>query len=222
MLARGALCRLAASKTSAHDLQLASFLQLALVSRNVARLPAVRALSRAYTSALGARRAYATTTSATKPTATVKRAVKAKAAEKTPPKTATRKKAATATATAAKTARKPRAAAATKAKLKPKPKAKKAPKKAAPKKRVKKVATPEEKEKAKITELRRKALREPVTSRALNAYSAFLGDRTRGKKAEAGTQISRVADLAQTWRALTPAEHEVRPILQFFVSGAIC
>ncbi|KAF1840981.1 uncharacterized protein K460DRAFT_347492 [Cucurbitaria berberidis CBS 394.84] len=197
MLVRGALCRLTADvpKTSAHDLpQLARFLQRALLARNASKLPAVRALSRAYVSALDLRRSYATTTraTATKPTAAVKKAVKAKAVKKAAPK----KKAASVTVK--------------------KPKKKKvvsktaAPKKAAPKKRVKKVLTPEEQEKATISKLRKQALKEPFPLGALTGFNAYIAEICGGpiKGQSRGDATRNVTDAAKNWKNLTPAEHE--------------
>ncbi|KAF2833063.1 hypothetical protein CC86DRAFT_399713 [Ophiobolus disseminans] len=214
MLAHRALCRLGESKPSARHLpQLARFLQRTLLARNSSSLPAVRALSRAYASALEARRSYATTKSATKPTATVTKAVKAKAAAKpAPAKRATR---ATKTA-AAKTVKKKTA---TKAAGRAKPTAKKAvkktPKKAAPKKPVRKVLTAEQKEKAKakqdkakLSELRRTALREPVSHHALTAYVAYIGENTRGKGELPAAKSQKLVESSQKWKTLTPAEHE--------------
>lgn len=210
MLARGVLCRLGVAKTSARDLPaLARILQRTLLSRNASTLPAVRALSRAYASALDARRSYATTTTATKPTATVKKAVKATAAGKAAPKQRGTTKAAA--AKNSKTVKKPKAAA--------KPKAKKGPKKAA----AKKILTPEEKavkaeaakvkkQKVRLTELRKTALvkDEPASTRPISAYNAYLIDLSKGKPASgADTAVSRVTEMARKWKTLTPAEHEV-------------
>jgi len=230
MLARGALCRLGVSQTSARDLpQLARALPRTLLSRNASSLPALRALSRACTAALEARRSYATTTTATKPTATVKRAVKAQAAEKAPPKKkATTKTAAKTTKTAktakaAKTVKKPRAAA------KAKPKAKKTVKKAVPKrKRVSKVLTPEQaekanikKERAKLNELRKAALREPFVATPLSAYNAYIMD--KGPSKGDGSTNVRLTETAHKWKSLTPAEHEVSPqITHYVLSRLLC
>ncbi|KAJ4367499.1 hypothetical protein N0V83_007082 [Neocucurbitaria cava] len=194
MLARGALCRLAADvpRTSTHDLpQLARFLQRALLARNASKVPAIRALSRAYASALDSRRSYATTTRATKPTATVKKAVKTQAAKK--PATKKRASPAKKTKKTTKTTKTQKKAVA---------------KKAAPKKRVKKAPTPEQKEKAAITELRKKALKEPVSKRPLSGAIVYIGELTsrKGGSVEAGRQ--RLADAAKQWKTLTPAEVE--------------
>ncbi|KAH7388779.1 hypothetical protein BKA66DRAFT_59620 [Pyrenochaeta sp. MPI-SDFR-AT-0127] len=192
MLARGALCRLAADApiTRSHDLpQLARILRRTLLSRNASTLPALRAISRAYTSALEARRSYATTARATKPTATVKRAVKAKAAKKAAPK----KKAAPAKRPVRKTV----------AKKKP------APKKAVPKKRVKKVVTPEAKERATIKALQERALKEPVSYGALTGINAYVAEMCRGPnvKGEA-TALQKASEVSKKWKTLTPSEHE--------------
>jgi outer membrane biosynthesis protein TonB len=207
MLGRGTLGRWAAAKTSARDLpQLARFLHQTLTARNASNMPAARALARAYRGVLGARRSYATTT-ATKPTATVKKAVKAQAASKAAPK-----KTAAATKTAKKPAKKPvKKTTAAKAKAKPKaapkPKKKKAAaKKPAPKKRVKKVLTPEQKEKAKIRELRLRALKEPVIPRAISARNAYVGEKLRGSGENAANKL---AEVGKAFSTLTPAEVEV-------------
>jgi hypothetical protein len=154
---------------------------------------------------LEARRSYATTTSATKPTATVTKAVKAKAASKAPPKTK-------ATAKTAKTTKSPATKkAASKAKPKAKAKAKKtkaAPKKPAAKKRVTKVLAPEAKEKLLIKELRKTALKEPVSTYPLNAYNCFLADQTKGTGQE-GTTATRLVNASRKWKEVTPAELEV-------------
>jgi outer membrane biosynthesis protein TonB len=204
MLANGALCRVGAPKTCARGLpQLARFLHRTLLSRSVSNQPAIRALSRAYASVLEARRSYATTTSATKPTATVTKAVKAKAASKAPPKTK-------ATAKTAKTTKSPATKKAA-SKAKPKAKAKKAkaaPKKPAAKKRVTKVLAPEAKEKLLIKELRKTALKEPVSTFPISAYNCFLGDQTKGTGQE-GTSATRLVNASRKFKEVTPAELEV-------------
>jgi outer membrane biosynthesis protein TonB len=196
----GALCRLAndAPRASPLDMpHLARVLRRTLVARNAAQLPHVRALSRAFASALQARRSYATTTRATKPTATVKKAVKTAVAKKpAPKKTATttkkaapKKKPATKTVakkTAKKTSKKPAA------------------KKAAPKKRAKKVLTPEEQLKAKIRELRKTALKEPVTYNTISALNAFIAEKCSGP----GNTI-KFSNVQAEYKNLTPAEREV-------------
>jgi hypothetical protein len=122
----------------------------------------------------------------------VKKAVKTAAAKKPAPKKTTttakkaapKKKAATKTA-ARRTAKKPAA------------------KKAAPKRpRVK--LTPEEKQKAKIRDLRVKALKEPVTHRALSTLNAFIAETTSGK----GTGRAKVGDAQKAFKNLSPAELE--------------
>jgi outer membrane biosynthesis protein TonB len=209
MLARGTtLGRLAAANTSARTLpQLARVLHQALVARNASSFPAVRALSRAYQSACEARRSYATTTAATTPTATVKKAVKAKAASKAAPKkTVAATKAKKTTKTPAKKPAKKTAA----SKAKPKAKAKKAaPKKPAPKARVKKVLTPEQKAKAKISELRKIALREPVTASTLNAWNVFVAEHLQGKAEDGTSLVKRIPEVAAKFKNLTPADLEV-------------
>jgi outer membrane biosynthesis protein TonB len=205
MLARGTLGRCAVATTSARDIpQLASFLHRILVTRKASGLPAALAVGRAYRSALEARRCYATTTTATKPTATVKKAVKAQAASKAPPKKTAA--ASTKTKTAKKTAKKPAPKKTTKAK--PKTKAKKAaPKKPAPKKRVKKVLTDEQKAAARILELRKIALREPVTPGAVTAFNTYIADKF--KSATSGDSKSKLTALSKAFKDLTPSEREV-------------
>lgn len=194
MLARSTLARLAVAKTSARDLpQLARFFHRTLLARNASDLPAARALTRALSSAIEARRSYATTTAATTPTTTVKKAVKAKAAKKAAPKKTA------ATKTAKKATKKPVAA-------KTKAKKKAAPKKPAPKKRVKKELTPEQKEKAKIAELRKLALKEPTTRNATSALNQYIAENTKGTK---GKVTSALTDLVKSFKVLTPAEREV-------------
>ncbi|XP_014554617.1 hypothetical protein COCVIDRAFT_39489 [Bipolaris victoriae FI3] len=191
----GALCRLAADvpRASPHNVpQLARHLERVLVIRSAAESSPARASSRAYAYA----RSYATTTRATKPTATVKKAVKAAASEKTPPK---KKKAAPAKTTAKKPAAK---------KTKKKPAAKKpAAKKAAPK-RVKKVLTEEEKEKAKIRELRAKALKEPVGQRPVSGYNVFVAELLKGKPRGSETQTAKITNATKEFNNLSPAQLE--------------
>lgn len=192
MLARGLLCRLAADvpKASTQDLsQLARLLQRSTLSRNGLAPPTVCALSRAYKAALyESRRSYATAARATKPTAKVKRDVKKTAAKKTPAKKSVKK------------------AAAAKPKAKPKRKAA-AKKKAAPKKprRVKKTA--EEKEKATLSEYKKRALKEPCTPHAVQAWQVFVGEALAGRTGAADR--GRLAEAAAKYKALTPAEKEV-------------
>ena len=199
LLARGALCRIAADvpKTSPHDMpQLARSLRRTLLARNATTAPAARALARAYISVLHARRTYATTARATKSTATVKKAVKTAAAKKPAPKkkTTSVKKAAPAKKPASKTVTRKTAA------------KKPAAKKAAPRKRVAK--TPEEKEKAKIRELRVKALKEPVTYGAITAYNVYVAERINAS-GKGGNPRDKVADAAGGFESLTSAELEV-------------
>lgn len=187
MLSRGALCRLAANapKTSTHDLpRLSHHLQSSLRSTHGLSPRAFYALSRAYKAALSEyRRSYATA-AATKPTTKVKRDVK-KAAAKKPVKKPAAKKAAT---------KKPKKAAAKKAKPKKKPVAK-------PKR---KVLTPEQKEKEKLANLKREALRAPVARSPVNAYATFIAEALSGNGAVAG----KIRELAPKFKNLTPAERE--------------
>lgn len=204
MLAHSTLAHLATANTSARNLpQLARFLHRTLLARNASDLPAARALTRALNSAIEARRCYATTKSATAPTATVKKAVKAQAVKKP----ASRKTAATKTTKAA--AKKSAAAKSkprTRAKAKPKKKA--APKKkAVVKKRVKKVLTPEEQQKAKIAELRKRALKEPVGHGFVSAYAVFVGEQSKGRSALDFAATSK--ETAAKYKELTPAQREV-------------
>ncbi|KAH4234280.1 hypothetical protein HBH61_202130 [Parastagonospora nodorum] len=196
MLTHSALARLAAANTSARNLpQLARFLHRTLLARNASDLPAARALTRALNSAIVARRCYATTTSATTPTATVKKAVKAQAVKKPAP----RKTAAT---------KKTRAAAKKPAAAKSKPKKKAAPKqKVVVKKRVKKVLTPEEQRKAKIAELRKRALKEPVGHGVVSSYAVFVSEHAKGSKG--GKDLAATSkETAAKYKELTPAERE--------------
>lgn len=183
MLARGALCRLAAEvpKQATHDLpKLASLVQTArggyaLPVRTQSHVPQLQV------------RSYATK----EPTETVKKAVKAKAAARksvkktTTPKTAATKKAAP----------------------------KKAKKKAAPKKPVKKparkakkVLTDEEKEKKVISRLRELALKEPIGRNQLSAFNVYLAESLKGLKKQGRAELS---ENASNWKNITPAEHEV-------------
>ncbi|KAF2632162.1 hypothetical protein BU25DRAFT_406687 [Macroventuria anomochaeta] len=161
MLARGALCRLAAEvpKQATHDLpKLATLVHTA---RTGYALP-LRTLSHVSQIQI---RSYVTTKAAKEPTETVKKAVKAKAAAgKSVKKTTTTKKAA------------------------PK-KAKKeaAPKK--PVKKAKKVLTDEEKEKKVISRLRELALREPVSRNSLSAFNVYLAESLKGLKKQARDEL---------------------------------
>jgi hypothetical protein len=200
----GALCRLAvdAPRASPHDMPLlARTLRRTLLARNAAQLPHVRALSRAFASTLNARRSYATTTRAAKPTPTVKKAVKTAAAKKPAPKKATPAKKAAPKKAASKKAVAKKAA--------PKKKAKKAAaKKPAPKKRVKRALTPEEQQKAKLRELRVKALREPVSHNLINARHVFVAEKFAGKEAN---HAKAMASVQAEFKNLTTAELEVSP-----------
>ncbi|KAF1944516.1 hypothetical protein EJ02DRAFT_452379 [Clathrospora elynae] len=197
MLARGALCRLAADvpKTPHKLPQLARLVRGTLLGRNATAFPTIRAFSRACTAALHARRSYATTARATKPTATVKKAVKAAAAKKPAPK----KKAAPAKKAAPKKTVKKTAA------------KQPAAKKAAPKKRARKVVSPEDKEKAVIRELRVKALKAPVSNRPYSAFNAYVAEMCGGP-ANKGTTLAasnkKVIDASSKFRTLAPAELE--------------
>ncbi|CAE7010958.1 hypothetical protein HRS9139_01843 [Pyrenophora teres f. teres] len=199
----GALCRLAGEvpKTSPHDMpQFAHLLARTLLARNASRLTSARAFSRAHTSVLSSRRSYATTTRATKPTATVKKAVKTVAAKKpaTKAKAAPGKKAAPAKKTA-KTQKKPAA----KKAAKKKPAAKKPGRK-----RAKKALTPEEKEKAKIRELRAKALKEPVSQHAIAPFHVYISEKLSGSKGTSAEARANVGNAAKAFKNLTPAELE--------------
>lgn len=179
-------------KTSTHDLpKLTHLIQRNALSRNALALPALRAISRAYTAALADfRRSYATTTArSTKPTSTVKKAVKKTAAAKKP---APKKKAA---------AKKP------KKKVTAKKKKAKAKKTTKPK-RARKVLTDEEKQKDLIRELRYKALREPILPRVVSAWQAFTAEALSGK-APADQKGARLKDAAARFQNFTPAEKEV-------------
>ncbi|KAL1653537.1 hypothetical protein SLS61_004047 [Didymella pomorum] len=181
MLARGAVCRLAAEvpKQAAHDLpKLATLVRTA---RNGFSLP-IRTL--AHVSQLQTR-SYATTKAAKDPAAPVKKAVKAKAAAG---------KKVTKTTTTKKVAAKKR-------------KPKKAAKKAAPKKPVKKpkkVLTDEEKLKAQITQLRKTALKEPVTRHRLSAFQVYVAENAKGHK---GSRPS-FTEIVKAFKDITPAERE--------------
>ncbi|KAF1364817.1 hypothetical protein EJ07DRAFT_161798 [Lizonia empirigonia] len=179
MLARGALCRLAAEvpKQATHDVPtLASLVQTARTSYALP-LRALPCLSQLQA------RAYATTKTATTPTAAAKKAVKAKAAAgKSVRTTTTAKKAA------------PKKAA-----------PKKAKKKAVVKKKAKKTLTPEKQEKATLTKLRQLALKEPFGRGNISAYNAYLAGQLKGSGSGA---TKRLADDAKKWLDITPAEHE--------------
>lgn len=184
MLARGALCRLAAEvpKQAVHELpKLATVVQTA---RSGFSLP-VRTL--AHVSQLQTR-SYATTKAEKEPAAAVKKAVKAKAAAgKKVTKTATKK--------AAPKKSKKKAAAPKKA----------ANKAAAPKKAVKKarkVVTDADKQKALIKELRKVALKEPVVRSKLAAIHVYISEKTLGGK---GT----LSEIASSFKTISSAEREV-------------
>ncbi|KAL1599562.1 hypothetical protein SLS60_007365 [Paraconiothyrium brasiliense] len=187
MLARGALCRLAADipKTSTHDLpRISQLLRTTLLARHGASQPTVGAIARAFRATiLESRRTYATQ-SATEPTARVKREVKKAVAKKPAKKTTTTKKAAP----------KKRSTAAKK---------KAAPKKPAPKK---KVLTAEEKEAAKIKELKKLALRAPKRAFG-SAWTAFVTESLKGSKDLPSAQ-GLMKEAGAKYKNLTPAERE--------------
>lgn len=185
MLARGALCRLAAEvpKQATHDLpKLASLVQTA---RTGVSLP-IRTLSRLAQLQV---RTYATET--------VKKAVKAKAAAGESVKKTT-------------TAKKPAAKKATKKAAPKKTKKKKA---AAPKKkkktssRPKKPQTDSEKLNKSITELRKLALRAPVARRGVSAFNVYVAENV---DKNAGSASAALPSIAAAFKDITPAEREVR------------
>jgi hypothetical protein len=220
MLVRGASSRFTADVPSSTR-DLARYLHRALVSRTGASSPAARAFARACMPALLAtRRSYATTAAATKPTATVKKAVKATAAAKTTPaktavkprtttaaKKTTAKKATVKKATAKKATAKgatARTVGAKKAAPKKAAKKKAAPKKRATRKRV--PLTPEQKQKAKITELRKKILPEPVSYRSISAHILFSAEHVKGTHEGV---VNALKQSLEKFKTLTPAEREV-------------
>jgi hypothetical protein len=195
MLARGALCRLAADvpKTSTHDLpRISQLLRTSLFARHGASQPTVGAIARAFRATiLQGRRAYATK-SATEPTARVKKEVKkAVAAKKPAAKTTTAKKPAP---------KKP----ARKTALKKRP----APKKPAAKK-PKKVRTAEEVQVEQIKALKKRALLRGVPKRPhASAWNAFASEALKGSKNIADSQTI-LKETSVKYRNLTPAEREV-------------
>jgi predicted lipid-binding transport protein (Tim44 family) len=201
MLARGALCRLAAGvpKQAAHDLpKLASLVQTARagVSLPIRTLPRLAQLQA---------RSYATET--------VKKAVKAKAAAgKSVAKTTTEKK-----KPAAKPATKKKTTATTK-KAAPKKTKKTKKKAAAPKRKAKMgrpaaVPTAEQKLTQDIANLRKVALlKGPVRRRALSAFNCYLRDNvagTGGSGRSLKESQATLGELAAKWKTISPAEHEV-------------
>ncbi|KAH7114411.1 hypothetical protein B0J11DRAFT_135882 [Dendryphion nanum] len=207
MLARGVICRLAATdvpKTSTQDLpHLAHFLHQSLLRRNAIPLSTARALTRAFKVAVAqSRRSYATTATtkrATKAsTGTVKRTVKSAAAKKPAAKKKT---------VAKKPAAKPKSRAAAKKKATPKKRATKKTVKPKPKtKRVRKVLTEEEKLALRIKKLKVTALREPVGRNTISAYNAFLAEKSKG---HAGEEMKTVwKTIGDEFKKLTPAERE--------------
>lgn len=192
MLARGALCRLAAEvpKQATHDLpKLASLVQTA---RAGASLP-IRTLSRLTQLQV---RTYATET--------VKKAVKAKAAAGKSVKKTT-------------TAKKPAAEKATK-KATPKKTKKTKKKAAAPKKKTrsrrKKPLTDSEKLNKSIAELRKLALRAPVSRRGVTAFNVYVAENVNKS---AGSTSATLPSVAATFKDIVPAEREVRSGI-FFAS----
>jgi hypothetical protein len=194
MLARGALCRLAAGvpKQAAHDLpKLASLVQTARagVSLPIRTLPRLAQLQA---------RSYATET--------VKKAVKAKAAAgKSVAKTTTEKK-----KPAAKPATKKKTTATTK---KAAPKKTKKTKKKAKMGRPAAVPTAEQKLTQDIANLRKVALlKGPVRRRALSAFNCYLQDNvagTGGSGRSLKESQATLGELAAKWKTISPAEHEV-------------
>lgn len=192
MLARGALCRLAADlpKTSTHDLpRISQLLRTSLFVRHGAFQPTVGAIARAFRATiLEGRRAYATK-SATEPTARVKREVKkAVATKKTANTTAAKKTAAKTTKTKAATRKKLR-----KNTLKKKPK----------------VLTADEKAAQAIKDLKKRALLKgsPKRSRS-SAWQEFAGEALKSSKNLDESQLI-MKEAAVKYRNLTPAEREV-------------
>lgn len=188
MFARSLLCRLAAPKTSTQDAQQLTRLVRRTLFSNAAPSPAVRALSRVYSAAIAdSRRAFATS-AATEPTKTVKKAVKKAAATKPKAKKAT-------------TAKKTPAAKKTTKKTTAEKKA------AAPKKRGAIKQTPEEKMKKYIKMLKELALKEPVPTRAVTAYNAFMAEYLGG-----GSSATKMSEAAMKFKNLSPSEREVSAI----------
>ncbi|KAJ4296525.1 hypothetical protein N0V90_006570 [Kalmusia sp. IMI 367209] len=193
MLARGALCRLAADvpKTSTHDLpRISQLLHTSLFSRSATSRSTLSAIARAYNATvLERRRAYATK-SATQPTAKVKSDVKKAAAKKPAKKPAAKK------------------AASKKPKRKTVAKKKKAVPKKAAKKKVKKVLTPEEKEAQTIKDLKKRALRPPTLGRA-SAWVVFASESVKGASAHSVVECQQAIKVAASkFKTLTPAEKE--------------
>ncbi|KAF1930776.1 uncharacterized protein M421DRAFT_3069 [Didymella exigua CBS 183.55] len=190
MLARGALCRLAAGvpKQAAHDLpKLATLVQAA---RSGLSLP-VRSLAHVIQLQT---RSYATTKAQKDPAAPVKKAVKAKAAAgKKVTKTAVAKKA---PGSQAKT---------TKKKAAPKKPVKKLVKKPVkkPAKKPKKVLTDEEKLKAVVRELKKVALKEPVARNRISTFNVYIAEQVKGSAGKAALSQS-----AASFKDISPAERE--------------
>jgi hypothetical protein len=192
MLARSALCRLAAAA-----------LPRALLTRApVALTPAARAAVAAH---LFSRRSYATSSSDTEPTETVKKAVKAKAraASKASTTKTTTKKAATEKTAAKKAA--------------PKKAKKAAPKKAAPKKAKKtspkkpngrppRELTPEEQTKKTYLALRKTSLvlGQPKLPGNMTAYNIFTGEYLKGKS----RPHELLSGVSKAFGDITPAQRE--------------
>ncbi|KAK7193825.1 hypothetical protein DPSP01_011882 [Paraphaeosphaeria sporulosa] len=188
MLARGALCRLAADvpKTSTHDLpRISQLLRTTLFARHGASQPTVGAIVRAFrTTILEGRRAYATK-SATEPTARVKREVKKAVATKKTAKTTTAKKTTT-------------------KKAAPKKAKKVAPKKKKPAKEL----TAEQKEAQTIKKLKERALLKGSPKRSnSSAWTEFASESLKGSKNIEDSQ-SIMKEAAVKYKNLTPAERE--------------
>ncbi|KAH6615077.1 hypothetical protein C7974DRAFT_403213 [Boeremia exigua] len=199
MLARGALCRLAAETPKQAAPSLPKLACLVQTARAGYALP-IRTLLHASQLQV---RSYATKD----PAEPVKKAVKAKAAAgQSVTKTTSSKKPAVKKTAAKKTTAKKTAAKKPAAK---KAAPKKTKKKAVPKKpvkRAKKVLTAEEKEKALIRELKKLALREPVTRNPISAYNLFFAERVKTAHKEGGKPD--FTDSTKSWAAITPAERE--------------
>jgi hypothetical protein len=138
----------------------------------------------------------------TTPAKTVAKPRTTTAAKKTTAKKATVKKATAKKATAkGATAR---TVGAKKAAPKKAAKKKAAPKKRATRKRV--PLTPEQKQKAKITELRKKILPEPVSYRSISAHILFSAEHVKGTHEGV---VNALKQSLEKFKTLTPAEREV-------------
>ncbi|KAL5379964.1 hypothetical protein PMIN06_011179 [Paraphaeosphaeria minitans] len=189
MLARGALCRLAADvpNTSTHDLpRISQLLRTTLFARHGASQPTVGAIARAFRATIvQGHRAYATK-SATEPTAPVKREVrKAKATKET----TTAKKV---------VPKKSRKSAANKA----------AANKAAANKKPVKVLTAKQKDAQVIKKLQEQALLKDSPKKPFStAWMAFIRERLKGSKGIEDAQ-SIMKEASAKYQNLTPAERE--------------